>query len=382
MAVDRQSATFQPAIVRDASFFVERALAADGEVHVRVGDRVEPGTRIATAMVAEGRPLHLNIAREFDMEPETVSRYLTKPIGSEFDVDEPIARARRGLRSVTCRSPVRATLTTLDETTGVATLVPQSHPLQLIAAVHGEVDSIIDGRGVWLRVGGSQVNGILGLGPETFGQLRVAVDRADRELTADMIDPDFRDTIVLGGMTLGTSAIRRLIEVGARGVIVGSISDSDVRRYMTTGDTEPSPIMLWGRKPEEFVSNAPLSIFVTEGFGRRRMAQPVFQFLSGAENQTVSLLIPPGNDVLPSRPVLFLSRERPGGDEAIQRVSPRDGTLARMVDPEHLGMVVTCRSGVLEAPLHAGALREVVDVEFSNGNRRLVPATNIEVLIY
>ena len=318
MSADRNTASFEPAIVRDSTFYVDRAMTESGEVHVRQGDRVDPATELATAMVAEGRPIMLNIARELDMEPDAVSRYLTKPIGSEFEEEEPIARVRRGLRSVTCKAPVRVTLSTLDKSTGVATLVPQSHPQRLIANVHGEVDSVIEGRGVWLRVGGSRVQGVMALGQDTFGPLRVAVDRADREFTADMVDPDFRDSIVLGGMTLGTSALRKLSEVGARGVIVGSISDGEIRRYMTSGETEPSSMMLWRRGPQEFSGQAPLTVFVTEGFGRRRMAQPIFQYLSGQENQTTSLLVPTGSDVLSTRPTLYISRERPGDDDPIQ----------------------------------------------------------------
>ncbi len=382
MVSDRQTATYEPAIVRDAVFYVERSLSKDGDLLVRAGDRVEPGTELASAMVAEGRPLLLNIAREFDMEPDAVARYLTRPIGSDFEENEPIARARRGLRSVTCKAPVRSTLTALDESTGVATLTPQSLPQRLLASVYGEVDSIIEQRGVWLRVGGSRVQGVLGLGRDTFGTLRVAVDRADRELTADMIDSEFRDCIVLGGMTLGTSALRRLIEVGARGVIVGSVSDSEIRRYMASDEREPSSMMLWRRQAGDFQSSSPLTVFVTEGFGRRRMAQPVYQFLTGQENQSVSLLVPNDADVLSARPTLYLSRERPGGDDAIQRVTVRDGTLARLVDPEHLGMVVTCRSGIVDSAAYTGVLRDVVDVEFSNGSRHLVPATSLEVLIY
>jgi hypothetical protein len=385
MTSDRQSAAYEPVIVRDAVFYVERVLDTEGEVLVRPGDRVEPSSQLASAMVAEGRPIMLNIAREFDMEPDTVVRYLTRPVGSEFEEGEPIARARRGLRSVTCRAPVSATLTALDESTGVATLLPQSHPQQLVAAVHGEVESVIERKGVSLRVGGSRVQGILGLGRDTCGALRVAVDRADRELTADMVDAEFRDCIVLGGMTLGMSALRRLIEVGARGVIVGSVSDSELRRYMATDEREPSSMLMWRRRSSEFIpqsgSSAGLTVFVTEGFGRRRMAQPVFQFLSGQENQVVSLLLADEMDVLSARPALYISRERPGGDEAIQRVAVRDGTVARLTDPEHLAMVVTCRTGVVHAPGQTGVYRDVVDVEFSNGTRMLVPSTSLEVLI-
>jgi hypothetical protein len=381
MSADRQHASFEPVIVRDAVFYVERALARNGELQVRVGDRVDPSTELAVALVSEGRALQLNIAREFDMEPDAVGRYLTKPVGSDFEEGEPVARARRGLRSVSCAAPVASTMTDFNEETGTVTLTPISHPQRLFATVHGEVDSLIDDRGVWLRVGGSRVSGILGLGQDTYGPLKIAVDRADREFTADMVDPDFRDSIVLAGMTLGTSALRRLIEVGVRGVIVGSISDSEIRRYMSAGELEPSSMMIWRQMSSSLQHSQPLTVFVTEGFGRRRMAQPVFQFLAGQEDQMVSLLIPDDTDVMAGRPSLFISRERPVGDDAIQRVNLQDGTLARLVDPEHLGVVVTCRSGLIESPRATGVLRQVVDVEFGNGTRHLVPATSLEVLI-
>lgn len=382
MSTDRQHASYEPAIVRDAVFYVERALNSDGEVQVRAGDRVDPSTELAAALVSEGRALQINVAREFDMEPDVVGRYLAKPVGSDFEEGEPVARARRGLRSVSCKAPVASTLTDFDDKTGIVTLTPISHPQRLFAAVHGEVDSIIDNRGVWLRVGGSRVTGVLGLGQDTFGQLKVAVDRADREFTADMVDTDFRDSIVLAGMTLGTSALRRLIEVGVRGVIVGSISDSEIRRYMSTGDYEPSSMIIWRQASSSLQHSQPLTVFVTEGFGRRRMAQPVFQYLAGQEDQMVSLLMPDETDVMAGRPTLYISRERPGGDDAIQRVSLKDGTLARLVDPEHLGVVVTCRSGIIDSPRSTGVLRHVVDVEFGNGTRHLVPATSLEVLIH
>lgn len=385
MAVDHQSAVYEPIIVDDAVFHIERRLVSDGEVLVRTGDRVEPGTEIATAMVATGRPMMLHVARELGVDPDAVSRYLTKPIGASFEEGEALARARRGLRSVTCSVPVAATLNSLDQATGVATLVPQSEPQHLHAAVYGEVESVIERRGVVLRSTGSRAQGFLGLGRDAYGPLKIGVDRPDRELTADMVDEEFSGAIVLGGMTLGTSTLRRLVEVGARGVVVGSIADSEIRRFLTTHDGEPSSMMVWRRGSREFEapqssSARSFTVFVTEGFGRRRIAQPLFQFLTDQEDQIASLLIPDDGDVLTARPSLYVTSSRTGGDDSIQRVNVRNGSIARLTDPQNLGVVVTCRSGVLEDPRRPGIARDVVDVEYSNGTRRLVPAVNLEVL--
>jgi hypothetical protein len=386
MVADQQPAAYEPVIVKDAVFYIERLLSTDGEVMVRPSDRVEPSTEIASAMVAAGRPLMLNIARELGVEPDAVSRYLTKPVGSSFSAGEALARTRRGLRAVTCDAPAAVTMTSIDQTTGVATLSPRSEPQQLRATVYGEVESVVERRGVILRARGSRVQGFLGLGTDTYGQLKIGADRPDRELTADMVDEEFADSIVLGGMTLGTTALRRLVEVGARGVVVGSISDSEIRRFLSSADGEPSSMMVWRREARDFEplpdsSRYSLTVFVTEGFGRRRIAQPLFQFLAQHENHMTSLLVPDTCDVLKGRPSLYITSDQSGGTDTIQRVSMRDGTVARLIDPQHLGIVVTCRSSMLEDPRRPGIAREVVDVEFSNGTRRLVPAVNLEVIV-
>jgi hypothetical protein len=385
MTVEQQPATYEPIIVSDAVFHVERVLNNDGEVLVRMSDRVEPTTEISSTMVAAGRPVMFHIARELDIDPGAVSRYLTKPVGSTFEEGEPVARVRRGLRSVTCYAPATVTMSSLDQTNGVATLIPESTPRHLYAAVYGEVETIVERRGAVVRVTGSRVQGFLGLGADAFGQLKVAVDRPDRELTADMIDDEFRDAIALGGMTLGTTALRRLLEVGARGVVVGSVSDSEIRRFVSDGEIELNSMALWRRGARDFhapggSASQPLTLFVTEGFGRRRMAQPLFKFLSELENQVASILIPDDCSVISARPSLYLASNDAGGRDTIQRVTVRSGTIARLTDPEHLGVVVTCRSGIIEDPRRPGIGREVVDVEFSNGTSRLVPAVNLEVI--
>jgi hypothetical protein len=383
--MDQQPAAFEPIVVRDAVFYVERLLDEPGEVIVRAADRVTPDTEVATAMVSAGRPLTLHVSRELGVEPETVGRYLTKPIGSTFQEGEQIARARRGLRSAVCTSPVAATLTALDQSTGVVTLIPKNEPQHVFSTVYGEVESIHERRGVTVRVNGSRVQGFLGLGEDTFGPLKIAADRPDRELTADMVDPEFRNAIVLGGMTLGTSTMRRLIDVGARGVIVGSISDTEIRRFLSHGDNEPPSILVWRSRARDLElgrssGGRPFSVFVTEGFGRRRMAQPIFQFLTDQEDQMASILIPQDNDLMRARPSLYISSDRSGGEDALQRVHIRPGTTARLADPQHLGIVVTCRSGVLEDPGRAGRARDVVLIELANGTRRIVPAANLEVI--
>ncbi|MGA9342633.1 MAG: hypothetical protein WBV61_09950, partial [Rhodanobacteraceae bacterium] len=104
-----------PVIIEDVSFEVGRFLRATGEIAVAVGDRVEPTIAIGSASGGAGRTITLHLARELGVTPDTVKRYLTKPIGSHFDANESVGRARKGLRTVTSDTPEAGRLSEVNE---------------------------------------------------------------------------------------------------------------------------------------------------------------------------------------------------------------------------------------------------------------------------
>ena len=244
-----------PVIVEDASFEIGRFLRFPGEILVKVGDRVEPSTPIGSASASAGHTRTLHLARELGVSPDTIKRYLTKPIGSHFDAGEAVARARKGLRAVTADTPEAGRLSDINEIAGTATLAPDAGTQELESLVFGEVSQVVDGRGAVVRAGGARIRGVIALGVDSSGPIKTAVDRADRELTPDGVTADLRGALVLGGMTVSAAAIRKLAEVGARGVIVGSISEGDVRRVASNAATEPSARSFW----QSLATNGPLA---------------------------------------------------------------------------------------------------------------------------
>lgn len=378
-----QVTTFEPVIVEDAVFLIERVVRTAGEVTARVNDLVEPETKLATESSEAGRTLTLHLARELGVAPNTVSRYLTKPIGSAFQAGEAVARTRRGLRVITASAPSAGTLTAVDEATGTATLAPEAPTRELPALVYGQVDTVLEGRGALIRASGARLRGTFAVGGEVWGPLKVAIDRPDRELTPDAITPDLSGAVVLGGMTLGAAAMRRLAEVSARAVIVGSVSEAEVRRVLSPSEVLP-PAAVWrslgrSRALAAGSERAPVTVFVTEGFGRWPMAAPIFDFLARREGQVASLLVPRDGAAPEAPPELYFTVATVEDDASIQRIEPADGVVARLVDPTHLGTVVTCRGGVLLERGPFGA-QEVVEVEFTTGTRRRVPLANLELL--
>ncbi|HEX3723393.1 MAG TPA: hypothetical protein VHV31_11405 [Nitrolancea sp.] len=378
--------TQEPVIVEEGSFEIGRFLRFPGEILVKSGDWVEPTTPIGSASAGAGRTKTLHLARELGVPADTIKRYLTKPIGSHFDAGESVARARKGLRAVTADTAEAGRLSDINEIAGTATLAPDAGTQELEALIFGEVASVIEGHGAMIKAGGSRIRGVMALGVDSTGPIRTAVDRHDRELTPDGITPDLRASLVLGGMTVSAAAIRKLAEVGARGVIVGSISESDVRRVAAASGSESPARVFW----QSLATDGPLApeldqsgftIFVTEGFGRKPMAAAIFSFISEREGQTASVLIPGRERPFPAYPFLCFTSTSSSITAPGKPAAPADGVVARMTDPQHLGTVVTCRGEAFAHQHHAdGRRRMVVDVEFPNRTRRVVQLCNLEIL--
>lgn len=282
--------SLEPVIVDSGSFLIDRQLNRAGHVEVGVGDRVAPETVVARTGNIE-KSFTLYLANELGVPNESLKKYLAKSIGSSVNEGETIARVRRGLRTAAVRSPAAGTLVHVDDGEGTVTLTASTGPLELKALVDGEIEQIYSERGVVIRTTGSRVYGIVGFGGEATGTLTVGIDRHDRELTTDQVNKDWRGAVVLAGMTVGVPTLNRLKEIGAAGVIVGSIAEADVRRFLSAGSTV-APGGFWTAHGQWYAaqseSTSPV-IMVTEGFGRHSMSEPIFEFLVSKAGASVSM---------------------------------------------------------------------------------------------
>lgn len=370
--------TLEPAIVSGSSFVIERRLDRPGEVEVRVGDSVEPSTVVARSSSLE-KSITVFVASELGVPNDEVRRRLTRPIGSSFEAGEEIARARRGLRTAAVTAPLGGVLTDVDDANGTVVLRASSASSELRALVDGVVERVIPDHGAIVRTGGSRVFGAIGFGGETTGRLVVGLDRHDRELTADQVKDTWKGTIVLTGMTVGVPTLARLRQVGVAGIIVGSLAEADIRRFVSsTGAEEVSAAAFWrmGAPAAPFVAmnaQTPFVVVVTEGFGRIPMAEPVFSFLRQNEGSVISIQATTAVGERLSRPEIYITGGNlTSGDRASDDVHP--GRQVRLIDGANLGTIAVV----------VGAETDPFDgvvVELSNGSFRRANPANLEVLV-
>jgi hypothetical protein len=123
------------------------------------------------------------------------------------------------------------------------------------------------GKGVLIEMVGAWIQGVWGLGGESFGVLRVLSKRPDRPLRARRIDVGCHGAVLVGGSTLDQAALQQALEMQVRGIIIGSLPPSLI----------------------ELAQEMPFPIILTEGLGRVPMARPLFKLLRANDSREAAI---------------------------------------------------------------------------------------------
>jgi hypothetical protein len=371
----------EPVIVHDQELHVVRRLPVNAEVKVRAGERIS-GDHI----IAKTDPRHLavriSIADQLGVAPGDVGKHMLRQVGSTFAAGEAIAKTRKGLRNTVVASPLTGTLLSIDPDTGVGLIAPGAGG-DVRSLVAGDVE-YVDGRNsVTIRTVGSRLFGIVGIGQSIEGVLRVAVHGPGDELRADAVTPEMAGKIVVAGATISASALRRLMEIGALGAVIGGIVEREVAACF--GVPAEDRISPWRIGPSDtgigdsMVTN--FAIVATEGYGNLPMTADAFAFLQRLDGKRVSMLTTTRVSGFLARPQIIQVNEEALDDDApaVPLALGMD-TRVRVVDQSGLG--ITGR--VAEKPKRVrradGIAVDVMSIVMADGKSRTVAANNVEVI--
>jgi len=202
-------------------------------------------------------------------------------VGDKVEVDDILARTKGifGLFKRECKCKNAGTVETISEVTGQVILRGPHHPVNVLAFVPGKVVDVIKDQGTVIESEVSFVQGIFGIGGETFGSIRMACDRQDEPLTTDHITPDMKDSVIIGGARMTSEAIRKAVQVGAAGVVSGGIDDEDLKEFLGYD----LGVAITGSE------KLGLTLIITEGFGNISMAERTFNLLKSCEGAEASI---------------------------------------------------------------------------------------------
>jgi hypothetical protein len=353
-----------------------RQLPLKGEVLVEVGDSVDSHTVVASTYIP-GNVQMLNVARQLNVEADNVPDCMLVGIDEDIKKGQVIAESKGlfGFFKSQLKSPIDGTLANVSNITGQALLSEPPIAIEVDAFSAGTIKQIIPEEGVIISSDGALVQGILGVGGESQGEIILVVNSRQDIITKEMLNESHAGKIVIAGSYLPLDVFTYAQSLGINGIVVGGFdydSLSSILGYnlgvAVTGSEELG-----------------ISLMLTEGFGEIAMAEGTFNLFRQFEGKFASIngstqiragvirpevMIPHTEDIK--------SIELKESDMIISEHSP-----VRVIRSPYFGKVGTVLS--LPTPLvqmESETMVRVAEVKFEDGDVFTIPRANLEMILH
>jgi hypothetical protein len=273
-----------------------------------------------------------------------------------------------------CRSSESGIVETISGVTGQLILRGPEHPVNVLAFIPGTVVEVIKAQGVGVESDVGFGQGIVGVGGETFGKVRIACGSAGEALTVDHIRQDMKECIIVGGSRMTAEAIKKAIDLGVVGIVSGGIDDQDLRGLLGYD----LGVAITGSE------RLGITLIITEGFGDIAMADRTFELLKSREGAEASIngatQIRAG--VIRPEVIVPVDENVPGAGKE-DRLSGllETGCPVRIIRDPHFGRIGRVHRLPPEPQvLDSGSRARVLEVIFDSGEVVIVPRANVELI--
>jgi len=354
---------------------VRRLLPIPGEVVVQVGDMVQAQQVVAQTFMP-GDIMPLNMAKLLSMPPADVPECMLKREGDVVQPGDVLARTKGifGHFRTEYKSPVAGTIEAISSVTGQLIVRGAPLPVEVLAYLAGRVTEVVPREGCVIEADVTLVQGIFGIGGEAFGPIRMACKAHDQELVADLITPDMKGAVVVGGARITEDAIERGRSVGVAALVSGGVDDRDLETFLgyTLG------VAITGSE------RVGLTLIISEGFGEIAMAHPTFRLLASREGAEAAINGATQIRAGVMRPEILIPLTQPAVVSVGAAEEGLGGTLqleapVRIIRDPYFGLIGTVTALPAEPQtLASGSRARVLEVTFAEGESVMIPRANVE----
>ena len=358
----------------------DRNLPLPGDVIVKKGDTVKSGDIVAMTNLP-GKVHAVNVINRLAILPTDLRKNMLKKEGDSVVKDEPIAETSpfiKMFKSI-CLSPITGIIESISDITGQVLLREPPKPVQIAAYVDGKVVETIENEGVVIETNATFIQGIFGIGGETTGELQIVVNSPDDIVKPEDIKEVHRGKIIAGGSIIYSDAIKKALDTGVKGIVVGGIRDKEINELLGYD----LGVAITGSE------DINITIIITEGFGQIGMAQRTFDMLKLREGAVASINGATQIRAGVVRPEIII----PYNDEDTSGKSDESGSAdgksagisigdqIRIIRNPNFGMLGTVKSLPSELQtIETEAMARVLEVKFPDGQTSIVPRANIEAI--
>ncbi|MEK7290479.1 MAG: hypothetical protein AAB013_01045, partial [Planctomycetota bacterium] len=273
-------------------------------------------------------------------------------------------------------SPITGTIETISTVTGQILLREPPKPIQVFAYIDGTVIEIMEKEGVVMETTATFIQSIFGVGGETVGELVIAVNKPGDVLTAERIQPTYKDKIIVGGAFVQHDVINKAKKVGVRGIITGGLDDEDLKKLLGYD----LGVAITGSE------DIGITLIITEGFGKIQMAQRTFELLKSRTGAKTSINGATQIRAGVVRPEIIIPHDTSGKTSGEEIDKPIDrgmeiGDSVRIIRVPHFGKIGRIKSLPFSPQkIETEATVRILEVEFPDGSTAIVPRTNVEMI--
>lgn len=353
----------------------DRRLPLEGEVLVKVGDRVTADQVVARTELP-GKIFPVNVANQLGVAPSRLKGLLRKSVGDSVTRDEVIAETEgfMGFFKSDAKAIVSGTIESISTITGQVIFQAHPVPVEIDAYIDGTIVELIENEGCVIQAAATLIQGIFGLGGEVKAELVMGVDAPDAVLKPEHITADMKGRIVVGGAYLSLETLQAAVKMGLAGIVTGGFDYDDIKELL---GYEVGVAITGGE-------DLGLTLVVTEGFGHIQMAPGTFSLLQKKVGQRASINGATQIRAGVIRPEVVVTYAEDVPDE---RFIPPEPVGISIGDPVrgirapyfgHLGRVVSLP--VEPEKLESESRARVMVIEFEDGQQARLPRANVEVI--
>jgi len=351
----------------------QRILPLKGDVLVKVGDKMTPNDVVARTMLP-GNVVPLNVANKLGVPPEDIDSVMLKKVGDAIKQGEDIALSKTlWIFKNVAQATIDGTIESISHVTGQVLQRGAPTPVEVKAYLIGEVTQVIPEEGCEVACNASFIQGIFGIGGETAGNLMVATADNTTVLSDDLIKPEMAGKVVVGGSLVTAPALKKAIDIGVSGIVVGGFDDKDLRDFLGYD----IGVAITGSE------NLGVTLVVTEGFGQINMAHKTFSLLKKHEGEMACINGATQIRAGVIRPEVVIPKTTAGvsAESATEVPGLVVGSPVRVIRHPYFGHLGTVSD--LPAPLQvleSESKARVLEVEFEDGKKAIVPRANVEMI--
>jgi len=353
-----------------------RILPLKGEVLVEQGTTVRAEDVVAKTDLP-GNVHPINVANILGIVPEDIEHSMLVKHGETVKKGEPMAMTKGffGFFKSSCESPADGTIENISKVTGQVLVRGVPLPVSVDAYIDGSVTEVIQNEGVVVETRGAFVQGIFGIGGEACGELRMVCSSPKDVMDKSSIPNDCKGQILVGGSIVTSDATKRAIEMGAVGIVVGGLADQDLRDFLGYD----IGVAITGSE------QLGATLVITEGFGEINMAGSTFEILKSNEGRRASIngatQIRAG--VLRPEVVIPLESSELEQSKVSESLSGglQVGSEVRVIRDPYFGRLGTVTALPPELrKLETESKVRVLEVEFDDGSKTILPRANVEMI--